>query len=69
MFDRASLKLGLDKAVLQSMNSKDGSSNAGGQNVSGHVVFQYQEIGLGFVCPLVLRFHCGVPLSCQLGLL
>lgn len=39
MFDRASLKLGLDKAVLQSMNSKDGSANAGGQNVSRRVVF------------------------------
>ena len=35
MFDRASLKLGLDKAVLQSMNAKDGNTNAaGGQNVS-----------------------------------
>ena len=34
MFDRASLKLGLDKAVLQSMNSKDGTANASGQNVS-----------------------------------
>ena len=29
MFDRASLKLGLDKAVLQSMNTKQGSKNAG----------------------------------------
>jgi SNF2 family DNA or RNA helicase len=35
MFDRASLKLGLDKAVLQSMNAKEGNTNtAGGPNVS-----------------------------------
>ena len=27
MFDRASMKLGLDKAVLQSMNTKENASN------------------------------------------
>ena len=30
MFDRASLKLGLDKAVLQSMSGRDNSLGAGG---------------------------------------
>ena len=30
MFDRASLKLGLDKAVLQSMSGRENSLGAGG---------------------------------------
>lgn len=30
MFDRASLKLGLDKAVLQSMSGRDNSLGGGG---------------------------------------
>ena len=39
MFDRASLKLGLDKAVLQSMNAKDGNANTSGQNVRHDLLF------------------------------
>uniref|UniRef100_A0A673JVN0 Chromodomain-helicase-DNA-binding protein 9-like n=1 Tax=Sinocyclocheilus rhinocerous TaxID=307959 RepID=A0A673JVN0_9TELE len=34
MFDRASLKLGLDKAVLQSMSGRDNSLGGGGQQLS-----------------------------------
>ncbi|XP_035376799.1 chromodomain-helicase-DNA-binding protein 9 isoform X3 [Electrophorus electricus] len=33
MFDRASLKLGLDKAVLQSMSGRDNSLGGGGQQI------------------------------------
>lgn len=32
MFDKASLKLGLDKAVLQSMNTSQGGKEVGGTN-------------------------------------
>ena len=39
MIDRASLKLGLDKAVLQSMNAKEGNANTSGQNVRHDLVF------------------------------
>lgn len=41
MFDRASMKLGLDKAVLQSMNAKDNAAANSGQNVSVLLLFQY----------------------------
>lgn len=45
MFDRASLKLGLDKAVLQSMSGRDNSLGGGGvsHQMSTDVVF-YIEI-------------------------
>lgn len=34
MFDRASLKLGLDKAVLQSMSGRDNSLGGGGVRIN-----------------------------------
>ncbi len=46
MFDRASLKLGLDKAVLQSMSGRDNSIGGGG--VSHQMLPMYQVVF--FVC-------------------
>lgn len=43
MFDRASLKLGLDKAVLQSMSGRE-------SNVGGVCIFSYFPLCLEFFC-------------------
>lgn len=40
MFDRASLKLGLDKAVLQSMSGRDNSIGGGGVSRQTSPVYQ-----------------------------
>ena len=45
MFDRASMKLGLDKAVLQSMNTKENASNnvSEGSSLGYHFMSQKQQ--------------------------
>lgn len=50
MFDKASLKLGLDKAVLQDINRK-GSLNG----VTGPPVYQYSPVLLHWVSQWVVK--------------
>lgn len=64
MFDRASLKLGLDKAVLQSMSGRDnslGGGTGGGVSLTTvHMVrwsYKFKLVWIFFFASLVLSQH------------
>ena len=52
MFDRASLKLGLDRAVLQSMNSQQQQANG----VSFSLLYEYMCVD-GFMCVYIHMYN------------
>ena len=54
MFDRAGLKLGLDKAVLQSMNTDQGKNKSDGPGPWIQDTFSIYRISLNNVLPYIM---------------